>query len=64
MKKQIEEILGVYYVAPHASSSGTEWKHPRCGDCFCTIQEVHTHSRNVEYVQPLLELFKSKNKKI
>jgi hypothetical protein len=33
------------------------FKEPRCGDCWCTIQEVHTRSDNAELVQPLVDLF-------
>ena len=60
IRKEIERILNVYYVSPHASPSGTTWKEPRCCDCWCTIQEVHTHSNNEEYVKPLLDLFKTR----
>lgn len=63
MKKKIEQILEVYHVAPHAPAAGTTWKYNRCGDCFCTIQKVHSHSRNEQYVKPLLELFKSQESK-
>ena len=59
MKKKIEQILGVYYVSPHAPPDGSNFKESRCGDCFCTEQKVHTHSENVEFVKPLLKLFKS-----
>ena len=58
MKKKIEQILGVYYVAPHSSPDGVNFKQPRCGDCFCTIQKVHSHSSNQELVKPLLALLK------
>lgn len=60
MKKKIEEILNVVYLAPHAPPPGSTFKERRCGDCFCTDQKVHTHSQNVEYVKPLLDLFKNK----
>ena len=58
MKKKIEEILGVYWVSPHAPPPEAEWKNPPCGDCFCGIQRVHSHSRNQEFVYPLMKLFK------
>lgn len=58
MKKKIEEILEVYYVSPHVPMDGKKYKQPRCGDCFCTVQQVHTHSSRESLVKPLLELFK------
>mgnify|MGYP001595780817 CR=1 FL=1 len=61
MKKKIEKILGVYWVAPHVSPDGVTFKVSNCGDCFCTIQKVHTHSRNEEFVKPLLTLFKARS---
>ena len=57
IQREIEQILGVYYVSPHVSQDGVAFDEPRCGDCWCTIQEVHTHSDNAEYVQPLVDLF-------
>ncbi len=60
MKKKIEEILGVNYVTPHSPADGVAFKEGlyQCGDCFCTIQKVHTHSHNERLVKPLLDLFK------
>ena len=58
MKKEIEKILGIYYVSPHVSIDGKKWNERPCGDCFCTLQEVHTHNDGEELVQPLLDLFK------
>lgn len=62
MREEIEKILGVVYVAPHSSPPGVKFNFTgnRCSDCFCTIQEIHTHSRNEEYIQPLLELLTPK----
>lgn len=58
MKKKIEAILGIYYVAPHSSPDGVTFKQPRCGDCFCSIQKVHTHSGDEELVKKFVDLFK------
>ena len=31
---------------PHAAPTEYEHKYQRCGDCFCTIQETHTHYKD------------------
>lgn len=37
---------GLYPVSPHVPPPGTEWNKPRCGDCFCGIQDLHSHYQN------------------
>ena len=49
-KKIIEanpEKFGCYFVSPHSWADGESFDSPRCGDCWCTIREVHTHSEKV-----------------
>lgn len=50
-EKKLNKIFGIYYIAPHASPDGVHFDEPRCGDCFCTIQEVHTHASQKELKQ-------------
>jgi hypothetical protein len=58
-RKKIAEILGVYYVSPHSSIEEREWNHPRCGDCFCTIQKVHTHNgKGEEQLKAIISLLR------
>lgn len=40
----VREILGITYVSPHAPPNGSTFTEPRCGDCWCTDQSVHTHA--------------------
>lgn len=49
-KKQLEQILGVWRLSPHASPDGVTFKEPRCADCWCTIQKVHTHDERAEKI--------------
>jgi len=43
-EKTVEAVRVGSYVAPHVPPEGFESKYPRCGDCFCTEQDNHTHS--------------------
>lgn len=43
IRDTVLDILEISYVSPHAPASGTTWNKPKCGDCFCTDQSVHTH---------------------
>lgn len=56
-KKLLSDLwIGVY--SPHAPADGTTWDYPRCGDCFCTIQEVHTHNgQSLSEIKQALQLF-------
>lgn len=44
VKDKVLEILEIDYVSPHAPMLGKEYDQPRCGDCWCTDQSVHTHA--------------------
>lgn len=42
--------------SPHAPPDGTKWEHPRCEDCWCTIQETHTHDETPKLGEQRVEL--------
>ena len=46
IKKEIERLMGINYMSPHAPPYGAKFGEPRCGDCFCIDQSVHTHSED------------------
>jgi hypothetical protein len=42
------EAVKPTYLAPHASMDDKKYDAPRCGDCFCEIQQLHTHNNLVK----------------
>ena len=46
IKDELNRIMGITYVSPHAPNFDNKIKFssPRCEDCFCTDQSLHTHS--------------------
>lgn len=41
IRKSDPEKFGL--VDPHSAPSTYKYKYNRCGDCFCSIQETHSH---------------------
>ena len=46
LKKELNRIMDIRYVSPHAPMYGKSFEEPRCGDCFCTDQSIHTHAED------------------
>ena len=44
IRDTVFEILDIGYYSPHAPPPDVTFPGPRCGDCFCTDQSVHTHA--------------------
>lgn len=60
-KKEIQKILGITWLAPHSEPVGSEKVYPegtqRCGDCYCSVQMLHSHDGSkVDLVKPIEDL--------
>ena len=63
VREDLKSILNIQYVSPHAPMGGKIFHAPRCGDCFCTNQAIHTHSEDwyLELLEKLVDYCKGLN---